>query len=239
MIKNKVRLIIISMLVCSSIVKAQNKLESTGNVGIGTLNPVGNLDVFSSINTTTTPLFSIRSDFHTVGNYGMIKFGDYTQTTDYQKGAIIYESVAGSARGKFHIALENSDSPESVKLSDSRVTILSDGNVGIGTMTPSDKLSVNGNIRAREIKVDSEHWPDYVFEKNYKKTNLSDLEVYISTHKHLPDMPSAKEVESNGLELGEMVKMQQKKIEELTLYLIEMKKELTALKETNLANKNK
>ncbi|WP_443946579.1 hypothetical protein ACJVDH_05570 [Pedobacter sp. AW1-32] len=103
------------------------------------------------------------------------------------------------------------------------------GNLGIGTNAPSDKLSVNGNIRAREIKVDSQNWPDYVFEENYKITPLADLETYIKQHKHLPDMPSAKEIESNGASLGELVKLQQQKIEELTLHLIEKDKEIKTL----------
>ncbi|WP_443946644.1 hypothetical protein ACJVDH_05945 [Pedobacter sp. AW1-32] len=105
----------------------------------------------------------------------------------------------------------------------------SSGNVGIGTATPSDKLSVNGNIRAREIKVDSEHWPDYVFEPNYKITPLAEIETFIKLHKHLPEMPSAKEVADNGIALGEMNKLLLKKIEELTLHLIAKDKENEAL----------
>ncbi|WP_205943527.1 hypothetical protein [Pedobacter polaris] len=100
------------------------------------------------------------------------------------------------------------------------------GNVGIGTTTPNEKLSVNGKIRAHEIKVETANWPDYVFEDDYKIASLTELEKYIKQNKHLPEMPSAKEVEANGVELGEMVKLQQKKIEELTLHLINKDKEL-------------
>ncbi|NII83296.1 hypothetical protein [Pedobacter sp. SG908] len=95
------------------------------------------------------------------------------------------------------------------------------GNVGIGTITPREKLSVNGNIRAKEIKVEATNWPDYVFEEGYKVGTLEALESYIKINKHLPDMPGAKEIEDKGIALGEIVKMQQKKIEELTLFLIE------------------
>nr|WP_315425086.1 hypothetical protein [uncultured Pedobacter sp.] len=100
------------------------------------------------------------------------------------------------------------------------------GNIGFGTLNPTEKLSVNGKIRAKEIKVDAANWPDYVFEDGYKVETLKELESYIRANKHLPGMPSAKDVEGNGLELGEMVKLQQKKIEELTLHLIEKEKQL-------------
>ncbi len=112
-----------------------------------------------------------------------------------------------------------------------RLNILSNGNVGIGTTTPNEKLAVNGKIRAKEIKVETANWPDYVFADGYKVEKLEELERYIKANKHLPEMPSAKEVEANGIELGEMMKLQQKKIEELTLYLIEKDKELTKNKE--------
>ncbi|MBO9675436.1 MAG: hypothetical protein J7577_18450 [Sphingobacteriaceae bacterium] len=95
------------------------------------------------------------------------------------------------------------------------------GNIGMGTLSPREKLSVNGNIRAREIKVEATNWPDYVFEEGYKVGTLQELESYIKINKHLPDMPGAKEIEDKGVALGEIVKMQQKKIEELTLFLIE------------------
>ncbi|KQR70897.1 hypothetical protein [Pedobacter sp. Leaf176] len=104
------------------------------------------------------------------------------------------------------------------------------GNVGIGTNTPAEKLSVNGKIRAHEIKVEAANWPDYVFGQDYKILGLNELDAYIKINKHLPDMPSSKEAEANGIELGEMNKLLLKKIEELTLYLIVQSKEIEALK---------
>ncbi len=102
----------------------------------------------------------------------------------------------------------------------------SNGFVGIGTATPKEKLSVNGKIRAKEIKVETANWPDYVFAEGYKVGTLEELESYIKANKHLPDMPSAKEVETKGVELGEMNKLLLKKVEELTLYLIEQNKRI-------------
>nr|WP_315421979.1 hypothetical protein [uncultured Pedobacter sp.] len=108
--------------------------------------------------------------------------------------------------------------------------ILDAARIGIGTATPAEKLSVNGNIRAKEIKVEAANWPDYVFDKDYRILGLQELDAYIKANKHLPGMPSAKEVEANGMALGEMVKLQQKKIEELTLHLIEKDNEILKLK---------
>ncbi|MCX2495307.1 hypothetical protein OQX63_17585 [Pedobacter sp. PF22-3] len=100
------------------------------------------------------------------------------------------------------------------------------GNIGFGTLNPTEKLSVNGKIRAKEVKVEAANWPDYVFEEGYKVGTLEVLESYIKTHKHLPGMPSAKDVEANGIAVSEMLKLQQQKIEELTLQLIELSKKV-------------
>lgn len=95
------------------------------------------------------------------------------------------------------------------------------GNVGVGTTTPAEKLSVNGKVRAKEVKVEVANWPDYVFEEDYKLTTIPELKKFITTYKHLPEIPSAKETEAEGVNLGEMNKLLLKKIEELTLILID------------------
>ncbi|WP_199120503.1 hypothetical protein [Pedobacter sp. ASV28] len=111
------------------------------------------------------------------------------------------------------------------------MTLKTNGNVGIGTTAPQEKLSVNGKIRAREVKIEpTANWPDYVFEDSYSMPSLKELEAFIRQNKHLPEVPSAKEVAKEGLELGEMNKVLLKKIEELTLHLIQKEKELA---ETN------
>ncbi len=99
---------------------------------------------------------------------------------------------------------------------------------------PVRKLFVienSGLIRAREIKVDLASWPDYVFENNYELMPLKEVEKYIENNGHLPNVPSAKEVQENGLSLGEMNKILLEKIEELTLHLIELEKQIKTQKE--------
>ena len=103
--------------------------------------------------------------------------------------------------------------------------IRNNGNIGIGTATPTEKLSVNGNIRAKEVKVETANWPDYVFDEDYALTPLSELETYLKANKHLPGIPSAKEAEADGIGLAEMNRKLLEKVEELTLHLIDVKKE--------------
>jgi hypothetical protein len=100
------------------------------------------------------------------------------------------------------------------------------GNVGIGTSNPTQKLTVNGIIYGKEVKVNlSVPGPDYVFENDYNLPSLKEIKNYVDQHKHLPEVPSAKEMEANGIQLGEMNMLLLKKVEELTLYLIDLKKE--------------
>ena len=104
------------------------------------------------------------------------------------------------------------------------------GNIGIGTSTPDAKLAVNGDIHAIEVRVDLVGWPDYVFNEDYDLPTLAEMEKHIKEKGHLPNIPSAKEVAENGIELGEMNKLLLEKIEELTLYVIQQQKEIVELK---------
>jgi hypothetical protein len=121
-----------------------------------------------------------------------------------------------------------------------RFLIQSNGNVGIGTTTPLAKLTVNGNLRATEIRVMTDvNIPDYVFEPSYFLRSLTDVERYIKENKHLPEIPSAREIRKDGIDVATMDAMLLKKIEEITLYMIEMKKEIDVLKEENQQLKTK
>ncbi|MCG2617754.1 hypothetical protein LZZ85_25860 [Terrimonas sp. NA20] len=99
------------------------------------------------------------------------------------------------------------------------------GNVGIGVTNPAYKLTVDGTISGRKVRVTQESWADFVFEDNYKLPSLEDVREFIRKNKHLPEVPSEKEVRENGVDLGGMDAILLRKIEELTLYLIEIKEE--------------
>ncbi len=106
------------------------------------------------------------------------------------------------------------------------------GNVGIGTTdTKGYKLGVNGAAIATSMTVKlNANWPDFVFAKTYGLRPLAEVESYIKANSHLPEVPSAAQVAKDGINLGEMDATLLKKIEELTLYLIEQNKEMVAIK---------
>ena len=115
------------------------------------------------------------------------------------------------------------------------------GNVGIGTTNPTNKLDVNGTIHSKEVKVDMNGWPDFVFKKEYNLPTLDEVEKHIAEKGHLENIPSEKEVLQNGINLGQMNAKLLQKIEELTLYLLKQDKSIEDLKieVNNLKNQNK
>jgi len=98
------------------------------------------------------------------------------------------------------------------------------GKVGIGTTSPDVALTVNGTVHSKEVKVDLSIYPDYVFKPKYVLPKLSDVKTYIDKNHHLPDVPTEAEVVKNGLNVGQSETMLLKKVEELTLYLIDQQK---------------
>ncbi|EFK58569.1 hypothetical protein U0038_06450 [Sphingobacterium spiritivorum] len=202
-------------------------LETNGKVGIGTDNPQQKLDVKGHISADGS-LISTVSD-PDIG--GTLTLGNPAKTAN---GVAMYWRIfnmAGVYGNSLQFWAYDAIGCTTGGLCTNRFTIMDNGNVGIGITTPRDKLAVNGNIRAREIKVETNNWPDYVFEEDYKLTPLAEVETFIKANKHLPEVPSAREIEEDGLSLGEMNKLMMKKIEELTLHLIEKDKQLQTQQE--------
>jgi hypothetical protein len=180
-------------------------IRGDGNVGVGTNNPVYSFVTTGNRATDWNALFTApngQAVYLAHGNgYGMhVNAGPNANASTY-----IFEAYSNGLP---------------------RFYIQGDGNVGIGTTTPQEKLSVNGKIRAKEIKVETVNWPDYVFSPSYKLPDLKATEQFIKKNGHLPEIPSAVEVEKEGVSLGEMNAKLLKKIEELTLYLIEQNQKI-------------
>jgi len=101
--------------------------------------------------------------------------------------------------------------------------------IGIGTNNPQSQLAVNGTITAQKLVVTQSGWPDYVFDSSYSLMKVPELENYIREHRHLPGIAPATEIEKSGLDVGGNQTLLLKKIEELTLYIIEQDKRIQEL----------
>ncbi len=190
------------------------RVTSAGDVGIGTTTPETNLHIGRSGEDLDLML---RSDntFNSTLRLSEI------QT---QQGGYVKNQGDGNL---FHIGVSYSSADSDI------ITIpysgSNSGNVGIGTTTPGNKLEVNGTARAKEVIVEATGWPDYVFSPEYKLLSLEEIEAHIKAKGHLPEVPSAQEVEEEGQHLGEMQQLLLKKIEEMTLLMIQQEKRIAEL----------
>ena len=142
----------------------------------------------------------------------------------------IYNMTGGSYGNSLHFFAYDNIGCGGGGLCHSRLVLTDDGNVGIGVIKPGVKLDVAGVVRAQEVRVCVTNGCDYVFADDYKLMNLNDLSRFVKTNKHLPEVAPAAEMEAEGINLSEMSALLLKKVEELTLYVIELKKENVDLK---------
>jgi hypothetical protein len=191
---------------------ARMTLASSGYIGIGTITPTAPLDVFANSLWDGT----VRANGSSYSSFGLYQ-SNSLRWAFYNHPGVSNSLLFANAQGQDKMALTQ------------------DGNLGIGTLTPgSFKLAVNGKIWGTEVQVALNNpGPDYVFNSDYNLLSLEEIKTYIDKNKHLPEVPSAKEMEANGIQLGEMNMLLLKKVEELTLHMIEHNKAMNKLIKDN------
>lgn len=211
---------------------------NTANVGIGTATPAVKLDVKGFINTSGVTLYNnwdnVISSFDSIWNYQLIgTYRGWDTKAVYIAG---YNAANAAASGTNMVTERVYIGNPSFNTNYLSVNLLT-GGVGIGTTAPgSFRLAVEGKIGAREVRVTSTTpWPDYVFNQQYQLPTLQSLKAYIKKNNHLPNMPSANEVQEKGIELGNMNTRIVEKLEELTLYIIELNAKMEKLEKENAA----
>lgn len=204
-------------------------LLNNGSVGIGTISPNSTLDVNGSFRLNRPA--NLVDSYNAIGGDFILTPNPYSSTNNsYLKigypdnntirFGIDYDGHLGSAVWK-NIQFGRYSTPY--------LTILDGGNVGIGLTNPTVMLDVAGTVRAYEVKVCLNQGCDFVFDKNYDLMSLHKLENYINLNKHLPAIAPAKEMESKGISVSELSAQLLRKVEELTLYVIEQQKRIEQL----------
>lgn len=185
-----------------------------GNLGVGTASPGARLEVDG--NALITETLDVN---------GVTSITDATGSTDATNGALVVTGGAGVG--------ENLNIGNDLSVNNNGVI---NGTLGVNTSDiPAGYIvAIDGNVICEEVRVQlSEDWPDYVFERDYPLLPLAQVEKEIAAKGHLPATPSAAEMEANGIKLSQMVTTQQKQIEELFLYIIEMNKKIERLEQEN------
>lgn len=199
------------------------RITENGYLGIGTSSPIAKLNVKDGDILVSTDKIADLGGQITISNgygnqNGAVRLNlNNGGAVSWIKGLVTGANTNTGSAIVFGVPSNTTDGLEVMR-------ITGNGYLGIGTASPDARLSVNGTIHSNEVKVDATQWPDYVFKPNYSLLPLPQVKIYIDKNLHLPDMPSEQEIAKDGLNLGEMNKLLTKKIEELTLYLIEQHK---------------
>jgi hypothetical protein len=178
-----------------------NPVWTSSKVGIGTSLPVSLLTLRNSSLADNDLTGSVDLTFATTSSGYGTKISTYKETFN----------TAGMA---FYTQYGYASPIEKMRIS-------AIGNVGIGTTCPQTSLDVAGTIRAKEVKVELFSGCDFVFKKDYKLMNLNELEKFVTSKQHLPEIASEKEMIENGLNMKEFQMKLLQKMEEMTLYIIE------------------
>ncbi len=215
------------------------QINTDGKVGIGDANPSDQLTVNGDISFTSSS--SARKLMgQTSGALELCSFTDNSNgsTIVLQTSGLVQLNALGSVWSnlpafEFNVGstpMMSMNTNGEVAIGSNAVSFLNGGGLS-GCVGCNYRLLVEGGILTESIVWKSIHlWPDYVFSNNYKLKTLEELDKYIGENHHLPEIPTQDEVSKNGVNLGEMSQALLKKVEELTLYVIQQQKEIDELK---------
>ena len=231
-------------------------VANDGKVGVGSTTPLNNLHVNNSAgierneSSTGGPNFAFYKSKGSVTNKQDVALGDVLGSITFHGYRGGYSGIIAPAEAAIYAEVSktpaNGHVPTSLHFrtqgplgapSNSQMIINSGGQVGIGTenFVGNHLLYVGGKIICEELTVKLEaDWADYVFEEDYQRLTLNELEGFILKNKHLPGIPSAQEIAETGVGVGDMQRAQMEKIEELTLYILELHERIETLE----ANQN-
>lgn len=200
--------------------------NNQGRIGLHTTSPAASLHIVAAATDTIAASGGAK--------LAAVLGNAYNEWTSF--GGASGGKIRGSNEGYLVLETNTTGSNNRLYLNTSSagdiIMAMGGGRVGIGTTALSTQhmLTVEGSIGARRVQVASvKPWPDYVFSEDYTLTPLSETEKYVKANKHLPDMPSAKEVADKGIDLGEMNRKLLEKMEEMTLHMIRMQKKIDEL----------
>ncbi len=225
-----------------------NSLFMTGNVGIGTMTPTSKLDVNGDVATGAIFTSEGRLELGDNGTGDRISYIDFHSNDvepDYTTRMVRWPGEGGNFlirnrgnsnflitnQGTGHLAFSTADTE--------RMRIQNDGKVRVGNITSTPgayNLYVKTGILTERVKIatmGSADWADYVFAEDYKLLSLDEVKAFVQTNKHLPNVPSAQDIEKNGYELQQMDAKLLEKIEELYLLTIQLNEEKKELKKEN------
>lgn len=216
---------------------SNRNLTHMGKLSIGI-----NADLSSAPLTVYKPQYAY---FELVDNLGKLQiakavnYGDFAPSS--VPGATIFRNLNGSHNMIFNMPNDNNDGSTKIKINDlvnhNTFVVFNNGKIGMGTQNfdyENYNLYVKNGIKTEKIKVEiatNNGWADYVFNDSYNLMPLTELEKFIKQNKHLPEVPGECEAIENGIELKEMNILLLKKVEELTLHIIELDKRIKQLEQ--------
>lgn len=238
-------------------------MTSDGKVGINVPDPLVRFSVGGDVNISgnlSSSAITTGGNYVTTGQIRInqtafkgspagLKLGDYATpladiefvASSYMNGfgtrlvPVVPGDVNGTTLLKFQGRTNSNNWSDLMILNNRTRTVTTTGRLLVNDATDDDTtaLKVNGTIAAKRIKVTQSQWPDYVFADNYELPSLYETARFIHEKKHLPGIPTAKEAETTGIDVGEMNRLLLEKVEELTLYIIDLQKRLDKLAPKN------